>query len=93
MPKEKFDPNEPMEIVMERLEPVYGSDAQKARAETDPSMREHGQRAAYGILKNGGAKNQEELDALIATGWKPAERTPKPVMPPENADDSEGVGE
>ena len=65
MAKVKFDPNEPMEVVMERLKPVFGSDAQKARAETDPSMREHGQRAAYGILKNGGARTGTELDALV----------------------------
>lgn len=95
MPEEKFDPNEPEEVVMERLEPVYGSDGQRKRAETEASVVEEGKRAAYAILKNGGARTGPELDKLIKDGWKPAERTPPEAepTPPENAEESEGVDE
>lgn len=93
MPKEKFDPDEPMELVMERIEPVYRDNAERELAKSNPLVEEQARRSAYAILKNGGATNQAELDALIAKGWKPAERTKKPSTPPRNADDSEGVDE
>ena len=89
--KKKFDPNEPMELVMERLEPHYRDDAERELAKRHPLVEEEARRSAYAILKNGGATNQAELDALIAKGWKPAKRTKNPSTPPKNADDSEGV--
>lgn len=64
MPKIKFDPNEPMELVMDRLEPVYKDEAQRKIAETNPFVEEQGRRAAYAILKNGGARNAAELEAM-----------------------------
>ena len=75
--KEKFDPDEPMELVMERLDPYYKDDKQRELAKTNSFLEEEGKRAAYGILRNGGATNQAELDALIAKGWKRAGKTPK----------------
>lgn len=78
MPKKKvkFDPNEPMELVMERLEPVYGSDGQRERAKTDHTVVEQGKRAAYAILKNGGARTGPELEALEKAV---AAKKPKPT--------------
>lgn len=91
--KEVFDPDEPMELVMERLEPYYRDEKERELAKTNPFVEEEAKRSAYAILRNGGATNQEELDALILTGWKPAKRTPKSVTPPKNEDDLEGDGE
>lgn len=68
MAKEKFDPNEPMELVMERLEPVYKDEAQRKLAETNPFLVEQGKRSAYAILKNGGARNAAELEAMKRGG-------------------------
>lgn len=65
MKKEKFDPKEPMELVMERLEPVYKDEKQREMAKTDPFIEEQGKRSAYAILKNGGARTGPELDALM----------------------------
>lgn len=62
--KERFDPREPMELVMERLEPVFKDEAQRKLAETDPFLYEQGQRSAYAILKNGGARNAAELKKM-----------------------------
>lgn len=62
--KVKFDPNEPMELVMERLDPVYRDEAERQKAETDPFVREQALRSAYAILKNGGARTADELKRL-----------------------------
>jgi len=77
MAKVKFDPDEPMQVVMERLEPYYKDDKERELAKTNSLVEEEARRSAYAILKNGGATNKAELDALLATGWKPKERTRK----------------
>lgn len=70
--KEEYDPSVPMEIVMERLDPVYKDEAQRKKAENDPFLVEQGKRAAYGILRNGGARNAAELEAMKAARKKGA---------------------
>ena len=86
----EFNPYIPEGIAMELLEPVFRDAKEEAIAAKKPDVMEQCQRAAYGVWRNGGAQNQEELDKLIADGWVRPERE---VEPPENAEDEEGVDE
>ena len=67
--KEKYVP---IEIAMEGLDPVYKDEAQREKAENVPFLVEQGKRAAFAILRNGGAKNAAELEAVQAARKKGA---------------------
>ena len=84
-----FNPDIPEGIAMELLEPVFRDEEERGIAEKNYAVMEQCQRAAYAIWRNKGARNAQELDALIATGWKPVKRTR--ITPPVDAEDEEGV--
>ncbi len=86
----KFNPYMPEPIAMELLEPVFRNKREERLAAEKPDVLEHCQRAAYGIWRNGGAKNQKELDKLIASGWERPERDVEDEALPV-ADETEGV--
>lgn len=81
----KFNPYIPEGIAMELLEPVYRDAAEEKKAQSDFSVREQCQRAAYGIWRNGGARTQKDLDKKIADGWA------RPERDIEKAKEAEGV--
>lgn len=89
----EFNPYIPEGIAIELLEPVFRDEKEEKRAAKNPAVMEQCHKAAYGIWRNGGARNAEELDKLIKSGWKRPERAVEKATPPENADESEGVDE
>ncbi len=66
MEAKKYDPNEPVLKAIERLgiEPWYATDEIRRRAENDPALVEIGKQDAYAIFRNGGCKNQAEIDKM-----------------------------
>lgn len=64
MASKKYDPNEPMmqAIARLKLKPFFSSNEVRRRAENDPMLMEVGLMDAYAILRNGGCKNQAEID-------------------------------
>ncbi len=80
-----FNPDIPEGIAMELLEPVFRDEKEREIAEKNYAVMEQCQRSAYAIWRNNGARNAEELDALIATGWEPAKRTR--IAPPADVDE------
>lgn len=87
----EFNPYIPEGIAMELLEPVFRDAKEEDIASKDSAVLEQCQRTAYGIWRNGGARNQEELDELIKSGWVRPERVVEKPVPPGNAEEVEGV--
>jgi hypothetical protein len=70
MKAKKYDPNEPVLKAIERLklEPWYPNDEVRRMAENDPYLVEIGKMDALAILRNGGAKNAAEVEAMKKGG-------------------------
>lgn len=70
MAKKKFDPDEPMLKVMQRVKPFFPTEEARIAAENDPFLMEVALMDAAAIHRNRGAKNADEVKAMKKGGVK-----------------------